>query len=305
MSNYRSMSIRIKKGHKLYGYFDDLSKKVNNLYNTTNFFVRQVFSGAPKPPEKRQLNEIYVIDTINSTVSGRFSHVSDNNPYVNYYVLDHVFKTTWNIDYYSLPSHTNQHIMKEVFEAWKAFFRCNKDYSKYPEKYKGKPRLPGYAKKGGYKTITFSNQTCIIKERKYLKLPKTKHVLNIGKLGGIGTLKEVKVVPSTGYYTVQLVLEVPVCQSVELNKSNIIGIDLGINNFAAITNNKGSQPLIINGKVIKSINQYYNKKGACYYGILCQGRSPNEGVFCSKRMNRLHFDAKQCSSRKKYYNIAK
>ena len=89
LSNYRTMSIRIKKGHKLYGYFDDLSKKVNNLYNTTNFFVRQVFSGIPKTPENRQPNEIYVIDTINSAVSGRFSLVSGNDPYVNYYVLDH------------------------------------------------------------------------------------------------------------------------------------------------------------------------------------------------------------------------
>ena len=225
MTNYRTMSIRIKKGHRLYNYFNDLSIKVNNLYNTTNFFVRQVFSGIPKTPGERQQNEVYVIDTINNNVSGRSSHISSSDPYIDYYVLDHVFKTTKNTDYYSLPSHTNQHIMKEVFEAWKAFFRSRMDYSDHPDKYKGRPRPPGYSKKGGYKTITFSNQTCIIKEGKYLKLPKTRHVLNIGKLGGIGRLKEVKVVPAAGYYTVQLVMEVPAPEKVELDSSNIIGID--------------------------------------------------------------------------------
>ena len=57
-------------------------------------------------------------------------------------------------------------------------------------------------------------------------------------LGSLGTLKEVKVVPTVGFYTVQLVIEIPVCQSVEHDRSNIIGIDFRVNNFAAITNYK-------------------------------------------------------------------
>lgn len=117
------------------------------------------------------------------------------NSFVNYYALDHVFKMTSNKDYYALPSHTNQHIMKEVFEAWKSFFNSVKDYSKHPEKYTGRPNLPRYAKKGGYKTITFTNQTCVIKDDKYLKFPKTRQTSNIGKLGMVGKLKEVKVIP--------------------------------------------------------------------------------------------------------------
>lgn len=40
MPNYRTMSIHIKNGHKLYTYLKDIFLKVNNLYNTTNFFVR-------------------------------------------------------------------------------------------------------------------------------------------------------------------------------------------------------------------------------------------------------------------------
>ena len=181
--------------------------------------------------------------------------------------------------------------MNEVFEAWKAFFRSRKDYAKYPEKYKGKPGPPGYARKGGCKTITFSNQTCVIKKGKYLKLPKTKQLLNIGKLGALGRLKEVKAVPAGRHYTLQLVMQIPAPEKIELDRSNIIGIDLGVNNLAAISNNLGLQPLIINGKVIKSINQYYNKKRAHFYGILRQGKSPGEGRYSSRRLE--HLDRKR------------
>jgi putative transposase len=44
--------------------------------------------------------------------------------------------------------------------------------------------------------------------------------------------------------------------------SRIAGIDLGINNFATITNNIGAQPIIINGKGLKAVNQFYNKQRA-------------------------------------------
>ena len=33
------------------------------------------------------------------------------------------------------------------------------------------------------KEVEFTNQDCVIKENKYLKFPKTKEKLNIGKLG--------------------------------------------------------------------------------------------------------------------------
>ena len=39
----------------------------------------------------------------------------------------------------------------------------------------------------------------------------------------------------------------------------IISIDIGMNNFAAITNNIGKEPNLIRGKVLKAENQWYNK----------------------------------------------
>ena len=50
------------------------------------------------------------------------------------------------------------------------------------------------------------------------------------------------------------------------DNGNYMGIDLGINNLATITTNNGICE-IVNGKPLKSINQYYNKKRSKYQSI--------------------------------------
>ena len=75
-----------------------------------------------------------------------------------------------------------------------------------------------------------------------------------------------------------------------------MGIDLGIDNFATISNNIDKPPIIVKGKVLKSINQFYKKEKAHYYSILRQGENPKEGQFTSKRLEKLdskrHFKVK-------------
>ena len=57
----------------------------------------------------------------------------------------------------------------------------------------------------------------------------------------------------------EIVYEIEV-KDQDIESKNIIAIDLGVNNLATITNNIGLNPIIINGKWIKSINQFYNKR---------------------------------------------
>ena len=67
-----------------------------------------------------------------------------------------------------------------------------------------------------------------------------------------------------------------------------MAIDLGLNNLATIVTTTGSRPVLVKGKHIKSINQYYNKMKAYYMGVLRQGKEPKEGSHTSKRLERLH-----------------
>ena len=59
----------------------------------------------------------------------------------------------------------------------------------------------------------------------------------------------------------EIVSEIEVPDAVESN-NRIVGIDLGVNNLITASNNIGKQPFIINGKGLKSINQFYNKRRA-------------------------------------------
>ncbi|MGH1041609.1 RNA-guided endonuclease InsQ/TnpB family protein, partial [Bacillus wiedmannii] len=44
-SNYKTLQIWIKKGHRMYSYFQECCHNAKNMYNTTNFYIRQVYTG--------------------------------------------------------------------------------------------------------------------------------------------------------------------------------------------------------------------------------------------------------------------
>ncbi len=62
-----------------------------------------------------------------------------------------------------------------------------------------------------------------------------------------------------------------------------ISIDLGLDNFATIVNNVGKQPIVINGKGLKSVNQYYNKQMSHYRKVAKQ----MNGLDWTKRMSKM------------------
>jgi IS605 OrfB family transposase len=76
------------------------------------------------------------------------------------------------------------------------------------------------------------------------------------------TINQVRIVPKKRYYVVEIVYEKPGKQ-VPLNFNWYAGIDLGIDNLAAVAANKpGFVSVVVNGRPLKSINQFYNKRKA-------------------------------------------
>ncbi|MHA1917862.1 MAG: RNA-guided endonuclease InsQ/TnpB family protein, partial [Candidatus Ranarchaeia archaeon] len=69
-----------------------------------------------------------------------------------------------------------------------------------------------------------------------------------------------------------------------LDKNNVLSVDLGLCNIVTTSNNQGKNPLIIKGGVLKSVNQYYNKK-------LAKNKSLTKKCnkkYTSIRISRLH-----------------
>jgi putative transposase len=75
-------------------------------------------------------------------------------------------------------------------------------------------------------------------------------------------IHQVRLVPRKGFYVVEVVYEQEREQT-EINPAYYAGIDIGMNNLVALTSNKpGFQPVVVNGRPVKSVNQFYNKRRA-------------------------------------------
>ncbi|AVQ25341.1 RNA-guided endonuclease InsQ/TnpB family protein [Fusobacterium periodonticum] len=190
-------------------------------------------------------------------------HYFNNKKYLSYNENYKMLKDSEN--YKKLNSNMAQQILKEVDESFKSFFallklakngQCN-----------GKIKLPNYLDKDGFTTLVigfvrlkddmlivpYSNSFKKTHQEVKVKLPS---VLKDKKI------KEIRIIPKqhSRYFEIQYIYEVEEVQR-ELNKENVLGIDLGIDNLCTCVTNTGAS-FIIDGRKLKSINQYYNKINA-------------------------------------------
>ncbi len=221
---------------------DDILHKLchisKNLWNEANYMIRQLFTEKDKDGNR-------------------------NGQYMKYSDLNYLIKNK-SENYYKIPSATSQQILKILDRSWKSFFNSIKDWKLHPEKYLGRPRLPGYKAKDGESLLVFTNQQIKIRDG-YLIFPKKLKDKDGNKLkiktrlDDETNLREVRVIPKGGkQYIIEIVYKIDEHQ-LDLNKDRVIGIDFGLRNIVTISNNIGELPIAIKGGVLKSINQYYNK----------------------------------------------
>ena len=190
-------------------------------------------------------------------------HYFKNKKYLSYNENYKMLKNSEN--YKKLNSNMAQQILKEVDESFKSFFALLK-LAKNGQ-YNGKIKLPNYLDKDSFTTliigfvrlkddmliVPYSNSFKKTHQEVKVKLPS---VLKDKKI------KEIRIIPKqhSRYFEIQYIYEVKEVQR-ELNKENVLGIDLGINNLCTCVTNTGAS-FIIDGRKLKSINQYYNKINA-------------------------------------------
>ena len=225
----------IKPNNRHYKELKNLCRLSKNLYNATLYEIRQYFF--------------------------------ENKKYLPYPSVDKKFKETNNIDYRSLPSQTAQQTMRMVDSSFKSFFKLlniknNGSYGK-------RISIPHYLKKDGYFTLFYTGQQLGKKLLNgIIRLPLT----DIGFHSDKRNIKQVRFVPSNNHIVMEVIYEVT---EPELKGDNgrYCAIDLGLNNMVTVTSNV-SKPYIINGRPVKSINQYYNKKKAYLQSKLKDQKTP-------------------------------
>lgn len=220
---------------KEYQVLTDLCRYSNNLYNFALYNIRQYFFTEKK----------------------FFTYES------NY----HVCKT--NENYKLIQAGVSQQILKVVDRSFKSFFNLLKkckmgDYRFHDVK------IPYYRKKGGLFSLILSTNAINIRDG-FLQVPLSQEYRNSKnfhnnikipfpqRLEG-KKIKEVRIRPYGSRFKIDYVYEVEQ-QIVEADKNNYLAIDIGVENLATCVSNVET-PFIMDGRKLKSINQYWNKEKA-------------------------------------------
>ena len=219
--SYRRQSVVVKKGSPLYQEIDNLCFKSKNLFNETLYSERQSYFNTGKFKYYNQVNKDFT---------------DKNQP-----------------DYRALPAKVSKHTQMKVDQAIKSFLALKKSSNNSRHKF------PKYLKKDGRFVVEYERGALSFKKEGFIKLSKT-NIYIPTKLDR-SVIQQVRLVPRTGYYLIEVLYrkQIPEQKRQRLtNQTRFASIDLGLNNLATVTSNV-FKPLIINGKPIKSINQYYNK----------------------------------------------
>jgi len=212
-----------------------------NLYNESNYIIKQKLENEQKWPRYPELDKILKKKSLN---------------------------------YKLLKAQTSQQILRIIDKNWKAFFKAIKDWKRSPEKYKVKPNPPHFKKKNGHFLLLFTNQNAKINNNKIIltmsKKFKEKYFLfnNIVEIKipnyknkTFDNFKQIRILPKKRFFEIEIIYLQDIINH-NLDYNSYFSIDLGINNLITGVKNKNTRPIIISGKILKSINQYYNKRKA-------------------------------------------
>ena len=185
------------------------------------------------------------------------------NKYLNYQKNNSLLKSSEN--YKTLNSNMSQQILKEVDGSFKSFFSLLKKKNKGI--YNAKVKLPSYLPKNSFSTLVIgfvrlNEDTLVIPYSNSFKKNHKKISIKIPPILLDKNIKEIRIIPkfNARFFEVQYTYEVQEEQR-NLDKTHALAIDFGINNLATCVTSKG-RSFIIDGKKLKSINQWFNKENA-------------------------------------------
>lgn len=247
----RTEQIIIRKNHPKFKVIDQQCFHSKNLYNEANYEIRQKF-------------------------------IKDGE-YISYNKMNFGFKTHENYKLtFSQPANCTLRVLDK---NWKSYFRAIKDWKKNPSKYLGMPKLPKYLKRDGRFPWMIPNNQLVYDYEKETVYIRNRLVNDYEwKCRCLGRIIQVRFIPRGSCYVMEIVYETEI-PDVKAESNRIASIDLGVDNLVTMTNNIGLNPIIINGKGIKSINQYYNKQLAKEKSLL----KIRHGKDWSKKLDSITF----------------
>ena len=210
-------------------------------------------------------------------------HFFNTEKYLNYNTLENILKKSKDVDYYALPTKVSQQILMVLDNNFKSFFKLLEKKKK--GLYKEKVKIPKYLDKDSRNLLIFTSQAI---SKKFIKngIIKLSNVKSTIKTK-VKTIKQVRIIHKGNHIVVEVLYEK---QSKDIVTNNrYAAIDLGLNNLATISSNVTKQ-FIVNGKPLKSINQYYNKTKSNLQSKLKNNEKSNKRISSLnlKRNNKIN-----------------
>ena len=195
----------IEKHDSRYGAIDAAAFAAKNLYNQATYQIRQAYI-----------------------------HEGQSLPYVDlFHRLKHLEC------YQGLPHKVSNSILIHIDKTWKGFRASLKEWNEHPEKFRGKPKIPGYKhKEHGRYLLIYDIQA--LGKRAYKK---TGMIVPSGLAIQIKTkvaweaIDQVRIVPRRDFYVVEVVHQ-KAEQQAAVDPKLVAALDPGVNTLAAITSNK-------------------------------------------------------------------
>ena len=171
-----------------------------------------------------------------------------------------------SLNYKMLNSNMAQQILKEVDGMFKSFFGLLKLAKEGKYNYKD-IRLPGYLPKDSFTTLVIGfvriNENKLIVPYSNIFRKEHKRIdINIPPKLIDKKIKEIRIIPKSKarFFEIQYTYEVEEAQ-INVDKNKALAIDFGVNNLATCVTSQG-ESFIVDGRRLKSINQWYNKQNA-------------------------------------------
>lgn len=195
-------------------------------------------------------------------------HYLQQEEYLDYESNYWLMKDT---DTYAYLGNVSQQTMKAADSAFKAFFALMKMYRQ--GKLDQPPQVPGYLPKDGLYKLEFNSPRdqqkhidqgfYVLPMSRYLneKYSKAKISITVPEYIRSKRIKQIHILPrhKGRYFEICYIFEDEESIKPKLDNTRALSIDLGINNFATCATSD-SDSFIIDGRKLKSINQWYNKE---------------------------------------------
>ncbi len=196
--------------------------------------------------------------------------------WLRYEDVNFILKGTYH--YKLLKAQTSQQVLKVIDKNWKSFFNAIIKRKKERKKFNGIPRPPKY-KKDCNNLLIFTNQSSKIKNNSIIltmsklfknRYPEFKEPIEIiipqYKKKNFEEYQQIRILPRKRFYEIEIVYKKE-AEKAELNQDSYLSIDFGLNNLITTVENQNVKPIIISGKILKSINRQWNKRKARFCSI--------------------------------------